>query len=296
MNSVGETLKNKRERLGLSTKQIAEKIRIQEKYLIALENNDDQAFDSKVIARGFLIKYCDYLNINWEKLLPFWRRDFNVSSKPKETSVSFLSKINITPLVFSVLVFGFVIFSFVSFGFIQYTKFKKPPNIEIESPVEDQVYSSSQVVVKGKTTEGSKLFMNNTELSLDSQGSFSENLNVSPGLNKLVFRSISPLGRETIKNLTIYGDFSVEKREDKEKSQKYTLKVKSISSTPVFVEVKSVDSVLFSGFLLENTEKIFSEDQLFFYTDKSELVELEVNGEKVKKEDDEFGVFVKEFN
>lgn len=296
MTSVGETLKSKREKLGLSTKQIAEKIRIQEKYLIALEENDDQAFDSKVIARGFLIKYCDYLNIDWEKLLPFWRRDFNISTKRAETSSSFLSKINITPLVFSILVFALIIFSFVSFGFIQYAKFKKPPNIEIESPVEDQVYANPQVVVKGKTTEGSKIFMNNTELSLDSEGNFSENLNVSPGLNKLVFRSISPLGRETTKNITIYGDFSVEKKEEHNDSKKYTLKVKSISSTPVFVEVKSEDTVLFSGFLLENTEKTFSEDQLFFYTDKSELVELEVNGEKVKKEEDEFGVFVKEFN
>jgi|GEM_PF-4571199 len=296
MTSVGEILKQKREKLGLSTKQIAEKIRIQEKYLIALEENDDQAFDSKVIARGFLIKYCEYLNIDSEKLLPFWRRDFNISTKKQKTSSNFFSKLKITPLVFSILVFAVIILSFVSFGLIQYAKFKKPPSIELDSPVESKVYTNSQVVVKGKTTEGSKLFMNNTELSLDSEGNFSENLNVSPGLNKLIFRSISPLGRETVKNLTIYGDFSVEKPKEKDNSKKYTLKVKSTSSSPVFVEVKSEENVLFSGFLLENTEKTFSDDQLFFYTDKSELVELEVNGEKQEKEDNDFGVFVKEFN
>lgn len=295
MKSVGDLLKQKRESLGLSVKQIADKLRIQEKYLVALEQNDNDIFDSKVIARGFLIKYCDYLNIDSEKILPFWRRDFNIKSKKPENSTSIFSKIKITPLVFSIISFSFILFLFLGFGVVQYNSFKKPPKIDLESPVDNQVYSSSQILAKGKTTEGSKLYINNTEIKIDSEGNFSENLNVSSGLNKLVFRSISPLGRETIKNLTIYGDFSQEKKEP-EKDSKYRLEVKSIAQSPIFVEVKSGEKSLFSGFMLENTTKEFSGDQLLFYTDKSESVEIKINGEVVEKSDNEFGVFVKEFN
>jgi transcriptional regulator with XRE-family HTH domain len=294
MKSAGEELKAKRISLGLSTSQVAIKLKIQEKYIIALEENDSSVFDSKVIARGFLIKYCKYLNIDSEKLLPFWRRDFTVKKVLPKKQKSFLEKIKVTPVFFTIVIFVFVLAVFLGFGLVQYNSFKRPPSLTLKNIEDGQVTSEKELNISGVVEGSSELYLNNNVLVVDSDGGFFETVKLSSGQNKITIRALSPLGRETVKTLTIYGDFANEVAPtplDVEPK----LVVRSVGVDSVFIEVRSGDEEVFSGFLLENTEKSFSGEKLLFRTDAIENIELLYKGEEVDTSESEFGEFIKEF-
>jgi cytoskeleton protein RodZ len=66
--SIGSTLKQRREARHLSIEQVAEHTRVRAHYLKALENDDLSAIPSAVQARGFLRIYADFLGLNLDEL------------------------------------------------------------------------------------------------------------------------------------------------------------------------------------------------------------------------------------
>ena len=66
--SIGSTLKQRREARHLSIEQAAEQTRLRKYYLQALENDDLSAIPSMVQARGFLRIYTEFLGLNLDEL------------------------------------------------------------------------------------------------------------------------------------------------------------------------------------------------------------------------------------
>lgn len=66
--SIGTTLKQRREARHLSIEQVAEQTRIRAHYLQALENDDLSAIPSMPQARGFLRNYAEFLGLNLDEL------------------------------------------------------------------------------------------------------------------------------------------------------------------------------------------------------------------------------------
>ncbi len=66
--SIGSTLKQRREARHLSIEQVAEQTRIRAHYLQALENDDLSAIPSMVQARGFLRNYSEFLGLTLDEL------------------------------------------------------------------------------------------------------------------------------------------------------------------------------------------------------------------------------------
>src|SRR5271169_2910897 len=66
--SIGSTLKQRREARHLSIQQVAEQTRVRMHYLQALENDDLSAIPSMVQARGFLRLYAEFLGLKLDEL------------------------------------------------------------------------------------------------------------------------------------------------------------------------------------------------------------------------------------
>ena len=66
---VGETLKKKREELGLDLKEVAHNLRIQYGYLKAIENNEVKKLPPDVYTRAYIREYAKFLTIDSEPLL-----------------------------------------------------------------------------------------------------------------------------------------------------------------------------------------------------------------------------------
>ncbi len=69
MEEIGRTLRETRERLGLTLEEVERSIHIRVERLIALEKGDFDALASQAQARGFLGNYADFLGLDREEIL-----------------------------------------------------------------------------------------------------------------------------------------------------------------------------------------------------------------------------------
>lgn len=69
METIGQRLRQARERLGLSLDEAERTTHIRAQHLAALERDDFAALPSPVQARGFLKNYADYLKLDTDRLL-----------------------------------------------------------------------------------------------------------------------------------------------------------------------------------------------------------------------------------
>lgn len=81
MKTIGNLLKKRREQLGLSLEEAEENLRIRRKYLAGLEEDNFDRFPSTIYIKGFLRNYCRFLELDEEKVLAIFRRQFNAEER-----------------------------------------------------------------------------------------------------------------------------------------------------------------------------------------------------------------------
>jgi cytoskeletal protein RodZ len=69
MKEIGKALKDKRERMSLSLSDVHKSTKIQEKYLIAIEEGDLDVFKAEVYYKSFLRSYSKYLGFDREEFI-----------------------------------------------------------------------------------------------------------------------------------------------------------------------------------------------------------------------------------
>ncbi|MDR3196217.1 MAG: DUF4115 domain-containing protein [Endomicrobium sp.] len=91
MKEIGKTLKDKREHMNLSLSDVHKAIRVQEKYLAAIEEGDLDAFKAEVYYKSFLRSYSKYLAFDPEEFVELFnaqRREIEYASKSEDPSFS----------------------------------------------------------------------------------------------------------------------------------------------------------------------------------------------------------------
>ncbi|MDR0822868.1 MAG: DUF4115 domain-containing protein [Endomicrobium sp.] len=68
MKEIGQILKSEREKKSLSYEQVYEEIKIQKKYLVAIEEGDESAFVARVYYMSFMKAYAKYLGLDFEEI------------------------------------------------------------------------------------------------------------------------------------------------------------------------------------------------------------------------------------
>lgn len=198
VSTIGTTLKKAREAKGLSLEDVSLNLKIQPKFLQALEEQKFNLFASSVHATGFLKNYCEYLGLPTRQILAFYRRDFGETKPSLETVKPVGVKL---PLLTPDKLAGFLIIiiflAFFSYLFYQYSVFVRPPDLTVLSPAGDVKVNSLQIEVFGKTAPGSQLRVNGQEVGVASDGTFSESVALKGGANTLTFSVTNKAGRQT---------------------------------------------------------------------------------------------------
>ncbi len=83
ISSVGQTLKAAREALNLPIEQIAADLRIEPRYLVALEENDFESFSAPVFTKGYLKQYAIRVGLDEKGLLTDYYRQVGTQQVPK---------------------------------------------------------------------------------------------------------------------------------------------------------------------------------------------------------------------
>ncbi len=86
MARLGDTLRQHRERMGITLEQAAEDTRIREKFLRALEDGDYQSLPGTVYTKGFLRNYAEYLNVGAEEMIALYTGERGNPEAPRTFS------------------------------------------------------------------------------------------------------------------------------------------------------------------------------------------------------------------
>lgn len=262
MRTVASILKKVREQKGITLEQAHEALKIHPRFLQALEEGTYEVFSSPVHLKGFLKNYAEYLGLNVEQILAFWRREYdedkgqkrNLEITPLNTSFSVTPGMVVAAFTI-ILVSSF--FLYLSFA---YRSFAEAPSLNLDNLSADVKISSSTLKVSGKVDRDAIFSINGQKIILGENGQFAETVSLSPGVNVINFLAVNKLGKEKKITRTIIVEEAVAFKETSPSAQAevYGLEViLKIGPQASWIEVTEGDNELFKGLALSGFEKTF---------------------------------------
>lgn len=200
--ALGTHLREKRESLGMSIDGLAREARISRRYIMALEQGEYGVFPAKVYARGALeqvMRICEsedssellkILEAEWPPDTKRWAPIPGRGGDLREGGI-FL----VTPQRLGLIAAGGLILGLMAFWGARVAVFATPLSLSVESPEDRSRAEQSIVAVKGSAERESRLTVNGRELTLDERGSFNEEIELTLGVNELLFVSESRFGK-----------------------------------------------------------------------------------------------------
>ena len=202
MKTVGIMLQEARTTKGLTPQDVERAIKIREKYIVAIEADDFGALPSPSYAKGFVRNYAEYLGLPTDAMMAFFRRQMTDVSKtsllPKGVSVPLrTSWLHLTPGRFVGLLVSVLLIIFFLYLGRQYFRIGKAPPLAVTSPANQQITSSSRVVVEGQSDRDATVTINGISTIVRDDGRFYEQVAVEPGVNKITVTATSRFGKMT---------------------------------------------------------------------------------------------------
>jgi len=200
MQTVGQILKEAREAKLYTLDDIEKNTKIRKELLEALENDEYSKLPPATFVQGFIKNYGKFLGLNTNKLLAVFRRDFEESKHPPQVMESFSNPIKnrpfrLTPGKVVGVVIGLVIVLFFAYLWFEYRNFVGAPNLNVDSPQDQQTVAVPDVIVSGSTDPEVKVKVNNQEIGVDSNGHFSQDVKLASSDNILSITASSRFGQ-----------------------------------------------------------------------------------------------------
>ncbi|EKE14727.1 MAG: XRE family transcriptional regulator [uncultured bacterium] len=204
MLSVGSILKNEREKKGLLLIDIEKQIKVREKYLKAIEDENWNYFSSKIYITGILKNYSRALNLDNKKVLAFFRRDYE-----KKEEVRFKRKISSSYLTSETKKFlriGLIILAlfFVFYFIFQLKTYFSPPDFTLLSPTKTNFSIEKKIKITGKTEKDTSITIAGERIYQNKEGIFNYELSLNEGINKITIILLGANGKKTTIEKTFY--------------------------------------------------------------------------------------------
>ena len=201
MIKVGQRLKETRLQKGITLEEISQSTKIKTEFLEYIENGDYEKLPSSSYAHGFVRNYARFLNLPEDETLAIFRREFDEEKFFRvlpdgftRTSEFSLSKFKIRQAV------GLVFFLFLLLLFYILFQYKDAiinPYVKVSYPQDKAVIFQSQVTVTGKTDPQNLVFIQDFQVSPDSNGNFKKILSVFPGKSEIKIKVVNRFNKKT---------------------------------------------------------------------------------------------------
>ncbi|MBD3280155.1 helix-turn-helix domain-containing protein, partial [Candidatus Dojkabacteria bacterium] len=199
IQTIGELLKEKREKKNLSLRQIAEITKIRVEYLQALEKGDYGAFPSEVYLKGFLKNYAKYLGIDKERALALYRRENKIIEKDQlKDSTAIRERVNfntmLTPERIIIAIIGIILATIGYYIANQIGVVLENPELRVNEPVstlagETKEYETEEntIDIEGEISPNASLSINGDEVNTNNLNQFEIiDLDLNSGRNEFV--------------------------------------------------------------------------------------------------------------
>lgn len=207
MKTIGELLKTARQKKALTLPQIADRTKIQEKFIRALEADDYAALPESAFVKGFIRNYAQVVDQDPKMLLAVFRRDYSEDAKGKViprglTDPLNQPKLRWTPKATTVASFAIIILVVTTYLIFQFRLLAGGPDLSIETPSENQIVAPL-VDVRGRTHPQATLTVNSKQVTLDAQGRFTETISLSPGEHTIIIEATDRSDHATVVQRTV---------------------------------------------------------------------------------------------
>lgn len=192
-DSIGNYVKKIREKQGLELAEVAEAIKVNLKYLAAIENGHYQNLPKGIYSKIFFKKYIAFLGIKHKNIVNDFVKEQN-RNQNFESNIFFNKVINwrnllsLPKVIRNLLVFLVISVCFV-YLFWYFKNVFSPPGLEVHSPVENQIIKEFSLDVSGRTESESEVKINDQLILIDKEGGFSERIHLKSGVNIITVSS-----------------------------------------------------------------------------------------------------------
>lgn len=201
MVTLGEKLREKRAKLGLSLEEISKETKIKAEFLSYIENGDYSSLPPASYAQGFVRNYIKYLGLSEKEMMALFRREYDSEKEYKVLPQGFEAKDEFPIRSFKLRQTFFIVFGvfvlLICYILFQYRYAFINPPLNINFPKDKQVISDTQITVTGETEPNSTVYINKEIVSVDSGGNFSKTISVFPGNLILNVKAINKFGKTT---------------------------------------------------------------------------------------------------
>ncbi len=212
IKTIGEILRTERQNHHLSLDQLAQKTRIRQEYLIALEENRFSDLPSATFVKGYIKTYSKIFGFDHEPLLALLRRDYKESAMgtlvPRDFIKPMLKKRQLwTPVTFAMMVLGVIFLSLTSYVGVQWYNIQKPPMLAIQQPKEND-FVSAQITVKGQTVGDAIVTINTQPVAINPDGTFQGDVYIPrEGIHTITIESTDSRGKKSVLQRTVHVQF-----------------------------------------------------------------------------------------
>lgn len=209
MRTVGQILKEERERKFYTIDEVEKATKIRKELLEALEEGNYKKLPPPTFIQGFIKNYGKFLNLNSERLLAIFRREFSDQKHPPKILDSFSNPIGkgefkLTPAKFlGSLILGLVIIFFAYLWF-EYRFLVGAPFLEVITPTNQFSTEISTIQVSGRTEPEAKVMINDQQIQVDISGRFFQEITLTENVNNLIITSTSKSGKVTKVERTVF--------------------------------------------------------------------------------------------
>jgi len=198
MLSVGGILQKQRINKGLTLLQVEKYTKIREQFLKAVEENDWNFFTSKIYIKGIIKNYSRFLDLDEDKMLAFFRREYEKNEVVKfkrKVSSSFL--ISDTKKYITLFLIGIFVFFIIYFA-LQLKVFMSPPKVVLLSPTAQTFKRVDKIKIIGKTDKESSILLFGERIYQNKEGIFELDFPLTTNKNELILEVTGANGKKTI--------------------------------------------------------------------------------------------------
>lgn len=208
---LGDYLKQRRLSFHIELNEIERDTGIRPDYIDALEKRDFDKLPADIYLIPITKQYALYLGLDAEAIvnqLKEEKLDYlnhqNQSNDQEKVILSHTSPITGKKIFISLAtsILGLVVFYIVQ----QFYIVSSPPDIVIFEPAPGITVSSSNILVKGKTSNASKIEFNGKVINTDNEGQFNIPVDLKNGANNIAIVATSNNGQKNGENLTVYAN------------------------------------------------------------------------------------------
>jgi len=208
MKTVGEILRNAREKRAKTLDEVSRTTKIRVNFLEALEKNRFGQIGEATVVKGFIKNYAEYLELAPNDVLAVFRRDFIEDQRGQILPRGAYEPLNKTgffwtPQMTIFLGAGILAALFFAYLSFQIFSFLGSPPLTVNFPPNGSQVKQSSVEIEGKTDSDATIYLNGEIVTVSSDGNFKKTISLSPGENKIKVEAISRRGKKTVKEVEI---------------------------------------------------------------------------------------------